>query len=188
MIFKVTNLRDGRGFRVDRESLEIALVFIESKQKSYGFKSRSKKKIDCDEFELSRIISEETIQENFGIDDQGAEIFQDVVYVNLPDDFIIEDITTQIEAQQNVSNLIKNGIELEQDCKRVLAYIRGYNTQRNLTLPQLQEMRTTFGVINDLLKDGMPQTAKTLISNINPDGVIITEELKQACLQLLAKY
>lgn len=104
-----------------------------------------------------------------------------------PDDFI-EDITAQHEAEQIKIQRIKDGAKARSTCQSVLDFVAGYNIERNLTVEQIGQMQNDFGAILSLLLASRPSSAKTLIQSANVDGIIITQELIDNCLQLLADY
>jgi hypothetical protein len=183
--YKITNLRTSRETFPMLGENEDVLDLISSKERHYGYKARSKRKPECDEFELTRIISEETRQENFGIDDQGVEIFQDVVYVELPDDFIIEDLTVEYNRQSEIQAKIQKGKADRIKCERVLDLVAGYNRDRELSIEQITQMQQSFSQAEAMLRANRPDFAKQLISAITPDEVLITTEMKNICLGLL---
>lgn len=104
-----------------------------------------------------------------------------------PDDFI-EDITIQHEAEQIKIQRIKDGAKARSTCQSVLDFVAGYNIERNLTVEQIGQMQNDFGAILSLLLASRPTSAKALIQSANVDGIIITQELIDNCLQLLADY
>lgn len=104
-----------------------------------------------------------------------------------PDDFI-QDITTQYNAEENKKQKIIEGAKARQACQNVLDLVAGYNLDNELTAEQITSMQTTFSSIFQLLLANRPSSAKSLISAIEPDGVIVTSQMKQDCLDLLANY
>jgi hypothetical protein len=147
------------------------MLFVETKPKSYGLSSRVKIKSECDEFELSRIISENTIE--------------DIVYVNLPADYIIEDITEEVNVKLNIQAKIQKGREDRRKCETVLDLIAGYNRDRQLSIEQITQMQQTFAQAESMLRASRPDFAKQIITSITPDGVLITQEMKDICLSIL---
>lgn len=83
-----------------------------------------------------------------------------------------------------INSKVLVGIANAEACKKVIAFIGGYNESRSLTVEQINSMRLTFETIKECLHDGMPKTAKILISAVEIDS-ITTQELKDGCLELL---
>lgn len=79
------------------------------------------------------------------------------------------------------------GKKLGEDCESCLNVITGFNDGR-LTGPQLQSLLTSFATINTCLSNKMPKTAKGLILQLQPDGIIITQQMKDVCLYILKDY
>ncbi len=74
--------------------------------------------------------------------------------------------------------LKKLGNIARKKCDAALDLIAGHN-QQNLSDEQIQQMIESFGpVVQALSVLKMPSLAISLINNIVPDGVIITQELK----------
>lgn len=99
-----------------------------------------------------------------------------------------EDITAEIQASRGLYSKVELGKAARLTCESVLDLIAGYNIDRQLTSEQITIMQTTFGTIQSCLQASRPSTAKTLINLINPDGVLVTQEMKDQCLALLQGY
>lgn len=93
--------------------------------------------------------------------------------------------TVEVKYNKSVERetTLKVGRAVRDLSDRVLSLITGYNYSRSLTSEQINVLKTTFSKINELLKDGQPFHAKPLIQAITPDGVLVTEEIKQAILE-----
>jgi hypothetical protein len=100
----------------------------------------------------------------------------------------IVDITSQHNAEQSKIARLQAGKAARQACESVMDLISGYNLERELTAEQVSQMAATFAPIIQLLQVSRPSSAKALISAIEPDGVLVTADMKQDCLSLLANY
>lgn len=100
----------------------------------------------------------------------------------------IEDITEQYNFEQKKIGLINKGNSFLQSCQNCLSIIGAYNDDRGLTVEQITQMATSFAQIESTLNRRMPKTSKQLIANINPDGILVTEELKNLLLDELKEY
>jgi hypothetical protein len=180
---------------------EIKIIDIKSNQQTHGASfateqeaqdwiSLIESKLPCPWGKLERTIpfdqaTEEELQDALEIIE---EIYEEDILISpklvrLPKTF---QITTEDKTQQlNVENLITQGQENERKCKRALAFIGGYNDSRNLTTTQINTMQATFGTVFQMLLANRPNTAKQLITEIEVDGTLITEELKTTVLSLL---
>jgi hypothetical protein len=109
------------------------------------------------------------------------------------------DLLTTLE-MANSSNLEKQakekiiqekrakGLHATNCCNGVLAIINGFNQDRELTYNQITQMKSTFSLIKELLKDGQPKTAKIEILKITPDGVLINQDLLDAVIHEFEQY
>lgn len=100
----------------------------------------------------------------------------------------IIDISAQVQAEQAKQARLLAGKAARQACESVMDLISGYNLERSLTAEQVSQMAATFAPIIQLLQVSRPSSAKALISAIEPDGVLVTAQMKQDCLDLLANY
>jgi len=121
----------------------------------------------------------------------GTELIDVVVspeMIKLPQDFTVEiiDITEEYAAEQEMQQLIAQGEANEKKCRKALAYIGGYNEARNLDAAQTNIMQATFGTVFQMLLANRPNTARQLISEIEVDGTLITQQLKDVVLGLLS--
>lgn len=73
-------------------------------------------------------------------------------------------------------------------CIRCLDLIAGYNLEQSLTSEQITEMQTVFAPIQSALMTSRPTLAKTYITALTPDEVLVTQELKDMVLAELANY
>lgn len=79
---------------------------------------------------------------------------------------------------------IKLGAMARKICIEVLDYIAGLNLIKSLTKEQIDQMEVIFSDIHTALKNNRPDTARTLIENITPDGVLLTNEEKDSILYI----
>jgi hypothetical protein len=84
--------------------------------------------------------------------------------------------------------IIQKGTQNRNCCQEILDLISGYNASRNLSLERIQSMITTFATAKTFLNENMPASAKVAIAAIQPDGELVTEELKQMVLETFVRY
>jgi hypothetical protein len=102
--------------------------------------------------------------------------------------FTVEDISSQVEAEVAKQAKIEAGKAAREVCQQVLDYVAGANLDGNLTIEQITDLQQTFSQAETALRSGRPSFAKYFILQIEPDGILVTEELKATCLELLAGY
>jgi hypothetical protein len=96
------------------------------------------------------------------------------------------DITAEYEAQQAKLAMIKLGAEYDRRCIEALNYIGGFNLLNNRTIEQIDQLEVQFASAKDALKSGRPDKAYSLIASIEPDGIIVTTDLKTQVINILA--
>lgn len=101
---------------------------------------------------------------------------------------VYEDITLQTEAETIRQARIAAGAAARKACENVLDLIAGFNIEQQLTLEQISLMQQNFELAERALRAGRPTLAKGAIQLITPDGVIVTQEMKDEALALLAGY
>ena len=108
----------------------------------------------------------------------------------IPAEYTIEitDVTAEVEAERIKSLRLQAGAKARQTCTNVLDLISGENLEKELTLEQISDLQLLFGNIEKALQSSRPTLAKMLILAVEPDEVLITQELKDSCLELLADY
>lgn len=102
-------------------------------------------------------------------------------------DIIEEDITDIWNYEQSFLAAIANGERAEKACRQVKQYVTGYNMSRAMTAEQISSFIETFGTIQLALDNNRPNTTRTLIEAVVVDGTIVTQELKDNCLECLAR-
>lgn len=107
-----------------------------------------------------------------------------------PDGYIVEwiDLTEEWNKKLAIEAKIAIGKKAKEACENVLDLISGYNLNRELTVEQISVMQTNFASIEKALQSGRPSLAKAYISQVITDGVLVTEEMKEMALLLLADY
>lgn len=110
--------------------------------------------------------------------------------IQVPAEFevIEEDITGQLAVEALKAQKVELGKAARQVCQKVLDLVSGYNLDRELTIEQITQMQQTFANAEAALRAGRPTFAKSFISAIEADGVLVTQEMKDLCLQLLEGY
>lgn len=101
---------------------------------------------------------------------------------------IEEDSTAAVARQILIEDKIKKGQAAKQACENVLNLIGGFNIDRELTFAQKNEMKTLFADAKNALNDFQPGYAKYFINLLTPDGILLTQEMKDLCIELLAGY
>jgi len=94
----------------------------------------------------------------------------------------------QVNAKRSKESKIELGKKARAVCTNCLDLIAGHNLELNLSAEQITQMQTTFANIQSALMTNRPSTAKFLISNLTPDGVIITEAFKAEVLAELVEF
>ncbi len=97
-------------------------------------------------------------------------------------------VAAEVSAASLVANKVALGRQARETCQQVLDLITGFNYDRQLTAPEVTQMQSTFANIELALKSARPTTAKSLISQVEADGVLVTQQMIDMCLRLLANY
>jgi hypothetical protein len=118
------------------------------------------------------------------LDQNTGEVLEEATYETVPAEFTYEviDVTEEVELRNRLEGLVSKGREFEEACMDCLRIVGAYNEERSLTLEQILEMGTLFANIEQVLNRRMPKTAKALVSQLTPDGVLVTQELKNLLL------
>lgn len=99
------------------------------------------------------------------------------------------DLIAQVEAQQATEAQkqarIASGAADRAKCQNALDLIAGYNRERTLSFEQITQLQQTFAQAESLLRSSRPDFAKQVITALVPDGVLVTQEMKQDVLSLL---
>lgn len=107
-----------------------------------------------------------------------------------PEGYVAEwiDLTEEWNKKLAIEAKIAIGKKAKEACQNVLDLISGYNLNRELTVEQISVMQTNFSSIEKALQSGRPSLAKAYIAQIAPDEVLVTSEMKDMALLLLADY
>lgn len=97
-------------------------------------------------------------------------------------------VEQELQASQSLEAKISRGAEARAVCQKVLDLVSGYNLDRELTIEQISTMQTSFSSAELALRSGRPTLAKAAIAAIVVDDVLVTQEMKDACLSLLVNY
>ena len=101
----------------------------------------------------------------------------------------IEDITVQVEGETRRLSLIAQGEKTALACKDAFNLIAGYNQFRALSSAQKDQMASLFSPIVQALKIyERPSVAKALVTAIEPDGILVTSEMKADMLEILKDF
>ena len=92
------------------------------------------------------------------------------------------EVANEVQAEKVRSNRVKKGRQAREFCNMILDMIAGFNLDRGLTEAQIDDMETTFVKTQKALQSGRPDKAKKEIVKINPDGILVTQEMKDAVL------
>jgi hypothetical protein len=141
-------------------------------------------------------VAYHTEQENWGkraytipsiLDEQGVELSP---AIDVSAEFTVEiiDISAQLEAEAQRQSKITTGKKAREACQSVLDLVAGYNLDRELTIQQITQMQSIFANAEASLRSGRPTYAKQFIVAIEADGVLVTQEMKDLCLELLEGY
>lgn len=119
-------------------------------------------------------------------DEEGNEVTPAITQI-IPADYVVEeeDVTEEYETKALREEMKAKGAHARKLCVDCLDVIAGFNIDRTLTAEQITQMQQTFGVIEAYLKANRPWSAKPLIQALNPDGVLVTQEMKDAALAVL---
>jgi hypothetical protein len=122
--------------------------------------------------------------------DEDGKSFDPPQYETVPTEFEveIEDITDMLAAAAAKQAKINAGKAARLVCEQVLDFIAGSNLDKELTIEQITQMQQTFAQTEAALRAGRPTFAKIFITAIEPDGILVSQEIKDNCLEILAAY
>ena len=95
------------------------------------------------------------------------------------------ELSSEKERDARIAAKKKLGALAKQVSEEVYDLIAGYNVDRSLTQAQINEMESTFAPVMQALQAKRPKKAKGLIQSIQPDGTLITQQMKDDVLHLL---
>lgn len=187
------NLKNGHNFAQGAlfDSQEDAQVWVDSViDKEEGLMSERIVDIGAD-YEQDDILEViETQEDTF--DEEGNFLGSSLVQtgVRLKQQYSVEfvDASAEVALETLKSQRLFAGKLARETCNLVLDYIAGYNLEQNLSSEQITQMQTTFAGIHSALMASRPSLAKGLIAEVVVDGVIVTQALKDQCLEILSAY
>ena len=97
----------------------------------------------------------------------------------------VSELASEKARNERIQEKKRLGALADSISKDVYNLIAGYNLDRNLTTEQINQMESTFSPIMQALQAKRPKKAKGLINSIQPDGNLITQEMKDDVLYLL---
>jgi hypothetical protein len=101
---------------------------------------------------------------------------------------LIEPLKNKIQKENFILQMQKIGERDELVCRKVLNLIAGFNRTRTLTFEQITEMQTLFKNTESALRSNRPDFALTFINQIEVDGILVTQQMKDLCIELLVNY
>jgi len=138
-------------------------------------------------------FGEELTPATYSINPDGlieAAVYRTETQLVSPAEYEIEiiDNSAELEAQAIQSAKIQAGKDAREACQMVLDLIAGYNLDRELSMAEISQLQSLMSSPEAALRAGRPTLAKQFITAVAPDGVLVTEEMKQAALSLLSNY
>lgn len=85
-------------------------------------------------------------------------------------------------------NELKERLEMIEKGKELVALMANRNAKKGLTPDQIPSLLSTYREVNEALSSGSLQTAQYLVSQVVPDGVIMSQEDKDFALAKIAEY
>jgi hypothetical protein len=139
--------------------------------------------------EQQEVSHEEIIAQTQG-EEAELQVWLDGDKHKYPEGYWVEwiDITEEVNKQKAIEAKIALGQKARLTCDKVLDLISGYNLDRELSVEQITSMQTAFAPIELALRSGRPSLAKYHIANVAVDGVLVSQEMKDLALELLADY
>lgn len=96
-----------------------------------------------------------------------------------------EDVSAEYTANAAKEARKQAGKAARLKCNDALDIIAGWNLERELTAEQINTMSSTFAPVLQALQALRPTTAAALIDAIEPDDVLVTQEMKEEILSVL---
>lgn len=94
----------------------------------------------------------------------------------------IAEVEAEIQAENVRNERLERGRRSREFSNLILDLIAGFNIERQLTNSQTNEFTQTFRPITNLLQANRYDSAKDLITELVPDGTIVTQDIKDAIL------
>lgn len=93
-----------------------------------------------------------------------------------------------LAAKSLSDSYLAKAISAIEEGKKVIALLAVRNVPKNLTTAQIAQINSIYAEIKTLLETGSLVTAKEKISEVTPDGVLVTEADKTALINELNSY
>jgi hypothetical protein len=190
----------------ETEELVLAHVAREEANKTYGETDKWVNENDLSddeklEYPVTRKViikeasagSEAVLDEYGNILEEAKDASEEVSYLEhfIPKKYevIIEDVTLIYEKNKRIEEIAASGLKAAMACEKAFNLISGYNQKNNLSVQQIQQMAHSFGsILQALAVMKMPATAKVMISAVDVDGVLVTQDLKDDLLEILKEF
>jgi hypothetical protein len=132
------------------------------------------------------VSDDDSLNVELFLNGQGGWRFAQVEAPNIDELFnLIQPVQEAQAIAQAKAQRIAQGRADRVKCEMALDLVAGYNRERSLTIEQITQMQSTFAQAEALLRANRPDFAAQVISAIEPDGVIITQEMKDDVLSVL---
>lgn len=136
-----------------------------------------------------QVFEEDSLNLDLFLSGQDGWRFREVPAPSIDDLFnLIEPVKSALTAETLRRARINAGAAARIACEKVLDLIAGFNLEQSLSMEQITQMQQTFEMAERALRAGRPSLAKGAISMIEPDGVLVTAEMKTEALELLKDF
>lgn len=85
-------------------------------------------------------------------------------------------------------NRRKLGAQARAITDELLDTIAGFNIENNLTSEQIDQLQTDHGSMLNALQAMRPALFKTMLLTVTPDGVLVTQDMKDELLDILSNH
>ena len=125
----------------------------------------------------------------------GQSVLNRIHLNKLPQDLILlacietekEKLDSELAVIKSKEDKIKIGMAIRKACDSAINLIIGYNIHNNLSKIQIDSMQVTFAPTEKALRSFRPLEAKTQIQTITPDGIVVTQKMKDEVLDIINK-
>jgi hypothetical protein len=132
------------------------------------------------------VSDDDSLNVELFLNGQGGWRFAQVEAPSMDELFnLIQPVKQTMDIAQAKAERIAQGRADRAKCEMALDLVAGYNRQRSLSIEQITQMQSMFAQAEALLRANRPDFAAQVISAIEPDGVIITQEMKDDVLSVL---
>lgn len=175
--YNIINNRDNRQFQATFKTLQEGDSWRDSQIaiNSWGKPDRWTQELEGDHYTDTRTST-------FG-DIVVQEYFYPCEYT-----ITVEDVTSQIEQEQKEAKRKADGEKARLCCTEILDYIAGYNIEQNFSAAQILQLAQDNAQLFNMLNMKMVTTAKSLLSSVVVDGVMIKQELVDGINRIFSKF